>query len=90
MQKGSSICCFLFLFDFPAKGHEKRAAQPDDPYRLLSSANAVELNGQGTLLVSRVILVKNTLRNSLIDRLHCDLVSTLGLGAIAFSGSRLT
>ena len=52
-------------------------------------ANAVELQGQRALLVRGVILVKNTLGSSLIDRLHCDLVSALGLGAIAFSGSRL-
>ena len=52
-------------------------------------ANAVELQGQRALLVRGVILVQNTLSSSLIDRLHCDLVSALGLGAIAFSGSRL-
>ena len=51
-------------------------------------ANAVELQGQRALLVRGVILVQNTLSSSLIDRLHCDLVSALGLGAIAFSGSR--
>ena len=52
-------------------------------------ANAVELQGQRALLVRGVILVQNTLSSSLIDRLHCDLVSAIGLGAIAFSGSRL-
>jgi len=52
-------------------------------------ANAVELQGQRALLVRGVILVQNTLSSSLIDRLHCDLVSALGLGAIAFSGSRV-
>ena len=50
-------------------------------------ANAVELQGQRALLVRGVILVQNTLSSSLIDRLHCDLVSALGLGAIAFSAS---
>ena len=35
------------------------------------------------------ILVQNTLGNSLIDLLDRDLVSAIGLGAIAFSGSRL-
>ena len=39
--------------------------------------------------MSSVILVKNTLSGSLIDRLHCDLVCALGLGAIAFCGSSL-
>ena len=52
-------------------------------------ANAVELQGQRALLVRGVILVQNTLSSSLIDRLHCDLVSALGLGAIAFNGSSL-
>ena len=52
-------------------------------------ANAVELQGQRALLVRGVILVQNTLSSSLIDRLHCDLVSALGLGAIAFSGLEL-
>ena len=52
-------------------------------------ANVVELQGHRALLVRGVILVKNTLCSSLVDRLHCDLVSALGLGAIAFSGSRL-
>ena len=56
---------------------------------LVGSTDAVELQGESALLVSGVILVKNTLRSSLIDSLDCDLVSTLGLGAIAFSGSRL-
>ena len=41
-------------------------------------ANAVELQGQRALLVRGVILVQNTLSSSLIDRLHCDLVSALG------------
>ena len=35
------------------------------------------------------ILVQNTLGNSLIDLLDRDLVSAIGLGAIAFCGSRL-
>ena len=33
--------------------------------------------------------MQQTLRGRLVHDLHCDLVSTLGLGAIAFSGSRL-
>ena len=45
-------------------------------------ANAVELQGQRALLVRGVILVQNTLSSSLIDRLHCDLVSALGLGGV--------
>jgi len=52
-------------------------------------ANAVELQGHAALLVSGIILVKNTLGSSLIDSLNCDFVSALGLGAIAFCGSDL-
>ena len=39
--------------------------------------------------MSRVVLVQQTLGSSLVDRLDCDLVSALGLGAIAFNGSSL-
>ena len=70
-------------------GRKKRVILSDDSHFLLDLANVVELQGQRALLVRGVILVKNTLGSSLIDRLHCDLVSALGLGAIAFSGSRL-
>ena len=56
---------------------------------MVRSANAVELGGQSALLVSSVVLVQQTLCSSLVDRLDRHLVSALGLGAIAFSGSRL-
>ena len=50
---------------------------------------SVQLLIESGLLSGSRILVQNTLCSSLVDRLHCDLVSALGLGAIAFSGSRL-
>ena len=56
---------------------------------LTRSANLVELQGQSALLVSSRILVQNALGNSLIDFLHGNLVSAIGLGAIAFCGSDL-
>ena len=39
--------------------------------------------------MSSVVLVQQTLGSSLVNGLHCDLVSALGLGAIAFNGSSL-
>ena len=39
--------------------------------------------------MSSRVLVQNALSDSLIDLLDRDLVSAIGLGAIAFSGSRL-
>ena len=39
--------------------------------------------------MGRIVLVQQTLGGSLIDRLDCDFVSALGLGAIAFNGSSL-
>ena len=53
------------------------------------SADLVELQGHGALAMSSRVLVQNALGNCLIDFLHCNLVSAIGLGAIAFSGSRL-
>ena len=50
---------------------------------------SVQLLIESGLLSGSRILVQNTLSSSLIDRLHCDLVSALGLGAIAFNGSSL-
>ncbi len=70
-------------------GRQKRDVLADVSRCLVRSANAVELGGQSALLVSSVVLVQQTLRGRLVHDLHCDLVSTLGLGAIAFSGSRL-
>ena len=49
----------------------------------------VELQGHSALAVSSRVLVQNALSDSLIDLLDRDLVSAIGLGAIAFSGSRL-
>ena len=49
----------------------------------------VELQGHSALAVSSRILVQNALSDSLIDLLDRALVSAIGLGAIAFSGSRL-
>ena len=54
-----------------------------------SLANAVQLQSQSALLVRCIVLVQQTLGSSLVDALHCDLVSALGLGAIAFNGSSL-
>ena len=53
------------------------------------SANAVELQGHGALLVSGVVLVQNPLGDRLVNQLHSSLVSALGLGAIALCGSSL-
>ena len=53
------------------------------------SANLIQLQGHGALLVSGIVLVQNALGGSLIDSLHGNLVSALGLGAIAISGSSL-
>ena len=53
------------------------------------STDLVELQGHGALAMSGSILVQNALGNSLIDFLHCNLVSAIGLGAIAFCGSNL-
>ena len=39
--------------------------------------------------MSSRVLVQNALGNRLIDFLHCNLVSAIGLGAIAFCGSSL-
>ena len=49
----------------------------------------VELQGQSGLLVSRVVLMHQTLGSSLVDGLDRHLVSALGLGAIAVNGSCL-
>ena len=49
----------------------------------------VQLQGHSALAMSGRVLVQNALSDSLIDLLDRDLVSAIGLGAIAFSGSRL-
>lgn len=49
----------------------------------------VELQGHSALAVSSRVLVQNALSDSLIDLLDRDLVSAIGLGAIAFCGSAL-
>ncbi len=49
----------------------------------------IQLQGQSGLLVSRVVLVHQTLGSSLVDGLDRHLVSALGLGAIAVNGSSL-
>ena len=56
---------------------------------LSKSADAVELQSHGALLVSGIVLVQNALGSGLIHGLDCDLVRALGLGAIAFGGSDL-
>lgn len=58
-------------------------------FGLVQLANVVELQSQSALLMGCVVLMQQTLGGGLIDRLHCDLVSALGLGAIAFNGSSL-
>ena len=52
-------------------------------------ANAVELQSQSALLVSGIVSVQNALSSGLVDSLDRDLVSALGLGAIAFGGGDL-
>ena len=56
---------------------------------LVQLANAVELQGHGALLVSGIVLVQNALLDALVHDLDSNLVSALGLGAIAFLGSDL-
>lgn len=58
-------------------------------FGLVSLANLIELQSQSALLVSCVVLVQQTLSSGLVNRLDCDFVSALGLGAIAFNGSSL-
>ena len=58
-------------------------------FGLVQLANLVELQSQRALLVSSVVLMQQTLSCGLVDRLDCDFVSALGLGAIAFNGSSL-
>ena len=53
------------------------------------SADLVQLQGQRALAMSSRVLVHDALGNSLIDLLHSNLVSAIGLGAIAFCGSSL-
>ena len=68
--------------------YEKRDVLTDVPsFGLLT--DLVELQGHSALAVSSRVLVQNALSDSLIDLLDRDLVSAIGLGAIAFSGSRL-
>ena len=56
---------------------------------LVQLANVVQLQSHSALLVSCIVLVQQALGGGLINGLHCDLVSALGLGAIAFGGSSL-
>ena len=58
-------------------------------FGLVLSAKLVELQRQRALLVRCVVLVQQTLSSGLVDRLDCNFVSALGLGAIAFNGSSL-
>ena len=53
------------------------------------SAYAIELQRHGALLVSGIVLVQNALSGGLVHGLDRDLVSALGLGAIAIFGSGL-
>ena len=59
------------------------------PFILGLLTDLVEFQGHSALAMSSRVLVQNALGNSLIDLLDCDLVSAIGLGAIAFCGSRL-
>ena len=56
---------------------------------ILFLAKLVQLQGHCALLVSGVVLVQDTLSNSLVNSLNGHLVSAIGLGAIAFNGSSL-
>ena len=58
-------------------------------FRLLKSADLIELERQGALAAGSRVLVQNSLGHSLIDFLHGDLIRPIGLGAIAFCGSSL-
>ena len=50
---------------------------------MFGSTDPIELQGHGALFVSGRVLVENTLRHSLIDLFHRNLVSAIGIGAIA-------
>ena len=56
---------------------------------MVSSTDLIQLQSQSALLVGCIVLVHQTLGSGLVDGLHCDLVSALGLGAIALLGSIL-
>ena len=58
-------------------------------FRLLKSADLIELERQGALAAGSRVLVQNSLGHSLIDFLHGDLIRPIGLGAIAFCGNSL-
>ena len=68
---------------------KKKDASFETSFRLVQLAKLVELQGHSALAMSSRVLVQNTLGNSLIDFLHGNLVSAIGLGAIAFCGSNL-
>ena len=55
---------------------------------MASSTDLIQLQSQSALLVGCIVLVHQTLGSGLVDGLHCDLVSALGLGAIAFRSGR--
>ena len=71
------------------KKEKKKDASFETSFRLVQLAKLVELQGHSALLVSCVILVKNTLGSCLVNSLYCNFVSAIGLGAIAFFGSSL-
>ena len=56
-------------------------------FSFADSVQGVELQRQRALLVRGVVLVQNALRHSLVHGLDRDLVSALGLGAIALRDS---
>ena len=48
-------------------------------FRLLKSADLIELERQGALAAGSRVLVQNSLGHSLIDFLHGDLIRPIGL-----------
>ena len=58
-----------------------------DAFDLPRLVHRVELQRQRALFVRGVVLMQNAFRDSLVHGLNRDLVSALGLGAIALRGS---
>jgi len=79
----------LFYWTAPEGGFFFIGLPPTDVLLFGLLTDLVELQGHSALAVSSRVLVQNALSDSLIDLLDRDLVSAIGLGAIAFSGSRL-
>lgn len=59
------------------------------PEKNRQSSQLVQLNGHAALLMCSVVLVQKSLDNSLVNSLNSDLISYIGLAAVAFGYSGL-